>query len=104
SFCWIYENNVAKRIEVQTGVTDGEWIEVTNRRLASSQPSQSTDSPWTPIDGTEQVIIGNLSTLAEGGSVNVAPQRVAGGVPLPKRGNEAVRAESTSKMSPGGRR
>ena len=32
SFCWMYENGHAKRIEVETGVSDGEWIEVTHRR------------------------------------------------------------------------
>ena len=32
TFCWIYENGHAKRIEVETGLSDGEWIEVTNRQ------------------------------------------------------------------------
>ncbi len=39
SFCWIYEDGHAKRIEVETGVSDGEWIEVTNRR-----PPPSSDA------------------------------------------------------------
>ncbi len=30
TFCWKYENGKAVRAEIQTGVSDGEWIEVTN--------------------------------------------------------------------------
>ena len=30
-------------------------------------------TPWMPIDGTEQMILGNLSILTEGGPVKVAP-------------------------------
>jgi HlyD family secretion protein len=69
SFCWMYEDGHAKRNEVETGVSDREWIEVTNRRAATSMG----DQPWTPFDGTEQVILGNLSILAEGAPVLVAP-------------------------------
>jgi len=29
--------------------------------------------PWTPIDGTEQVILGDLSLLTDGAPVEVAP-------------------------------
>ena len=32
SYFWTYENGRAVRTEVQTGVSDGEWIEVTNRQ------------------------------------------------------------------------
>jgi HlyD family secretion protein len=110
SFCWLYENGHAKQFEVERGVSDREWIEVTNRRPALS----AGDEPWTPFDGTEQVILGNLSILVEGGPVEIAPdanatkaasgrasvgsttsdrpkttradQRVAGGGPLPTGG------------------
>ena len=73
SFCWMYENGHAKRIEVETGVSDGEWIEVTNRRAPGSDAVATGDLPWTPIDGTEQMILGNLSILTEGGPVKIAP-------------------------------
>ncbi len=72
SFCWMYENGHAKRIEVETGVSDGEWIEVTNRRTPGSGAASTGDKPWTPIDGTEQIILGNLSILTEGGPVTEA--------------------------------
>jgi len=70
TFCWIYEDGQAKRIEVETGLSDGEWIEVTNRQTPSL--AGGVDH-WTPIDGTEQVILGDLSILAEGSPVKVAP-------------------------------
>ncbi len=72
SFCWMYENGHAKRIEVETGVSDGEWIEVTNRRAPVSNAASTGDKPWTRIDGTEQMILGNLSILTEGGPVTEA--------------------------------
>ena len=70
TFCWIYEDGQAKRIEVETGLSDGEWIEVTNRQTPTV--AGGVDH-WTPIDGTEQVILGDLSMLAEGSPVKVAP-------------------------------
>ena len=66
-------------METETGVlgdpdpSSGErWIEVTNRRIAGSDTASTAVEPWTPIDGTEQVILGDLSILADGGSVKVA--------------------------------
>ena len=48
SFIWRYENGHAVRTEVQTGIRDGEWIEVTNRHIKSKSPEEEQ---WTPIDG-----------------------------------------------------
>ena len=73
TFCWIYENGKAVRTEIETGVSDGEWIEVTNRRPPVAPEAPSDAIPWTPIDGTEQVILGDLSVLADGAPVEVAP-------------------------------
>jgi len=80
TFCWMYDDGHAKRIEVETGVvgdldplSHDQWIEVTRRRPAGSDAASAADDPWTPIDGTEQMILGNLSILAEGARVSVAP-------------------------------
>ena len=73
TFYWKYENGKAVRTEIETGVSDGEWIEVTNRRVPASRTAPAGDDPWTPIDGSEQVILGDLSILAEGAPVQVAP-------------------------------
>jgi multidrug efflux pump subunit AcrA (membrane-fusion protein) len=69
TYYWRYDNGKAVRTEVQTGVSDGEWIEVTNRQLAAKAAG---DEPWAPIDGTEQVILGDLTALTDGGPVRLA--------------------------------
>ena len=70
SFIWRYENGHALRTEVQTGIEDGEWIEVTNRHIKSKSPDEEN---WAPIEGTEQVLVGSkLSTLTEGARVTLA--------------------------------
>ena len=73
SFCWTYKDGRATQIELETGVigdpdpASGEqWIEVTNRRVAGCRAASTAGEPWTPIDGTEQVILGDLSILADG--------------------------------------
>ena len=74
TFCWMYKDGRAERTEIQTGVSDGEWIEVTNLQ----RPTESTiDHAWKPIDGSEQVILGDLSILADGAPVEVAPAPAA---------------------------
>ncbi len=70
SFCYLYEGGKSVRTEIQTGINNGEWIEVTNRRVRSLQDG-STEDPWLPFDGSEQVILADLSILADGGSVTV---------------------------------
>ena len=43
TFCWSYEDGQAVRTEIQTGVSDGEWIEVTNRQrpASASRPART---------------------------------------------------------------
>jgi HlyD family secretion protein len=65
TYCWRYEKGRAVQTEIQTGIDDGEWIEVTNRRLAES---------WVPIDRSEQVILGDLSLFEEGEAVRLAEE------------------------------
>jgi multidrug efflux pump subunit AcrA (membrane-fusion protein) len=74
TFCWLYRDGRAVRTEARTGVSNGEWIEVTNlhRRTTSK-----VEEPWVPVTGKEQVILGDLSILAEGGPVQVAPSSEA---------------------------
>jgi multidrug efflux pump subunit AcrA (membrane-fusion protein) len=69
SFIWRYENGHAKRTQVETGARDGEWVEVTNRH---SKSKSSGKEEWTPIDGSEQVLVGSkLSTLTDGAAVRL---------------------------------
>ena len=70
---WAHENGHAVRTEVQTGVSDGEWIEVTNRRPAGDAEAPGDAARWTPIDGSEKVILGDLSLLTDGAPVEAGP-------------------------------
>ena len=64
TFIWRYDNGHAARTEIQTGVREGDWIEVTNRQIESKSPDEER---WVPIDTSEQVLVGKkLSTLTEG--------------------------------------
>jgi HlyD family secretion protein len=67
AFYWSYENGHAVRTEVQVGVSDGDWVEVTNRYA----PTKSGEESWVLIDGSEQVITGNTSELSEGCAVKL---------------------------------
>jgi multidrug efflux pump subunit AcrA (membrane-fusion protein) len=70
AYCFLYENGHAMRTEIRTGVTDGEWIEVTNRRAPDAESSIG-EVTWTPIDGSERVILGKLTSLSHGAPVHL---------------------------------
>jgi len=81
TYCWTYKDGRATRAEVRTGISDGEWIEVTNlQKLPESLPTGAKASElvasqsWAPVNGTEQVILGDLSILSDGLTVNVDSQ------------------------------
>jgi HlyD family secretion protein len=73
TFFWQYEKGQAVRTEIETGVSDGDWIEVTSRRVPTTSGGSAGAMPWTPLDGSEQVILGDLSILVDGSPVKVAP-------------------------------
>lgn len=66
-FVWLYADGKATRAEVRTGLNAGDFVEVTARR-----PAAAGDDAWVQVDGTERVILGDLSVLAEGGAVKLA--------------------------------
>ncbi len=39
-YCWIYDNGRAVRTEIETGVSDGQWIEVIHRRAGALCPEE----------------------------------------------------------------
>ena len=104
AYYWTPENGHAVRTEVETGVSDGEWIEVTNRRVPGSEAASTGDELWTPIDGTEQVILGDPSILTDGAPVEVAPAtkgtKLTGETPAPDHrpaDNRACAVEASNK-------
>jgi hypothetical protein len=88
TFYWAYENGKAVQTEVQTGVSDGKWVEVIHHRrrtpvnegtqpagfdgLADGRGPSEADGGWAPFTGSEQVILGDLSILSDGGPVQIA--------------------------------
>lgn len=70
SFCWLYEDGHVVKTEIQTGVNDGQWIEVTNRRLPAGPHG---DDQWVPIDGSVHVVMADdLAILTDGEAVRLA--------------------------------
>jgi hypothetical protein len=98
TFCWLYEGGKAVRTELETGVNDGVWIEVTNRRPPVPPEAPSDAVPWARIDGTEQVILGDLSSLVDGAPVDVVP--VAGGTKLPSKTPAEDQSPAETKAGP----
>jgi multidrug efflux pump subunit AcrA (membrane-fusion protein) len=77
TFCWQYENGKAKQVELETGLRGDAWIEITRRRDATSPSGPGDDRLWAPVDGSEDVILGDLSVLVDGGRVKVAETKDA---------------------------
>jgi hypothetical protein len=102
TFCWRYEDGHAVRTELETGVGDGQWIEVTNRRVPASQEGPAGELPWTPIDGSERVILGDLGILNEGAAVRVAPgpggEKVASASPTPSPRPTTTRSGAQTRL------
>jgi HlyD family secretion protein len=98
AYCWTYEKGRAKRTSLRTGVSDGEWIEVTNRELPLVAVTDGQD-PWVPIDGKEQVILGDLSLLADGSPVQVAPAQA--GTQLASDSQAADLGRANTPIAPG---
>jgi HlyD family secretion protein len=96
TFYWTLEDGKAQQVEVQTGITgdrdpkstEGQWIEITNRKLP---PTPGGKEQWVPIDGKERVLLGDLSILSEGTPVEVAKA---------EQGAKVAGEESTAEHRP----
>jgi HlyD family secretion protein len=73
TYCYLVLEGRAARTPVQAGVTDGTWVEVTGKLVRSAESSEGT---WVAFDGSEAVVAGDLSLLADGAPVEVAPAEV----------------------------
>jgi multidrug efflux pump subunit AcrA (membrane-fusion protein) len=67
TYCWIYKDGHAEKTEVRTGVSDGEWIELTN---VNDSKSDKPDQAWKVVTGSESIILGDLTTLSDGEAVD----------------------------------
>jgi multidrug efflux pump subunit AcrA (membrane-fusion protein) len=68
TYCYLAVDGKAVRTAVQTGVSDGTWVEVAGRLVRSAGSSEGT---WKAFDGTEAVITGDLSEISDGQTVSV---------------------------------
>jgi multidrug efflux pump subunit AcrA (membrane-fusion protein) len=68
TYCYLALDGKAVRTPVQTGVSDGTWVEATGKLVRSTGSSEGT---WEPFDGTEAVIDGDLSAISDGLLVTV---------------------------------
>jgi multidrug efflux pump subunit AcrA (membrane-fusion protein) len=68
TYCYLARDGKAVRTAVQTGLSDGSWVEVTGKLVRSSA---SAEGAWKAFDGTEAVIDGDLSEISDGVPVTV---------------------------------
>jgi multidrug efflux pump subunit AcrA (membrane-fusion protein) len=68
TYCYLAIDGKAVRTPVQTGVSDGSWVEVTGKLVPSTGSSEDV---WAAFDGTEDVIDGDLSAISNGDPVSV---------------------------------
>jgi HlyD family secretion protein len=69
TYCYLALDGKAARTPVQTGVSDGTWVEVAGKLV---RPAGSSEGTWKAFDGSEAVIAGDLSLLGDGAPVEVA--------------------------------
>jgi HlyD family secretion protein len=70
TYCYVALDGKAVRTAVQTGVSDGSWVEATGKLVKSAGSSEGS---WKPFDGSEDVIVGDLSGLSDGVPIHVEP-------------------------------
>jgi RND family efflux transporter MFP subunit len=64
TYAFLVENGKTVKTPVEPGMDDGTSVEVVRKKAGNS---------WQPIDGSEQLVLGNLSEMVDGQSVAVAP-------------------------------
>jgi HlyD family secretion protein len=68
TYCYLVIEGKAVQTPVETGVSDGSWVEVRGKRVHASP---SVEETWVAFDGTEAVIAGNLSEISNDQLVKV---------------------------------
>ena len=64
TYCWLYNDGHAKRTEIRTGTADARMDR--SDEVVSHQVADGDEPIWTPFDGSERVILGDLSILTDG--------------------------------------
>lgn len=66
TYCFLRVNGKAVKTPVQRGICDGPWDEVLRKKSGDQ---------WTPFTGDEEVVVGDLSDIAEGEALAVAEEK-----------------------------
>ncbi len=70
--CYMVSAGKAVRTQIQAGVSDGKWVEVAKHR---SYPNGGEPEAWEDFTGSEQIISGDLSEIADGNAVIAEPSK-----------------------------
>jgi multidrug efflux pump subunit AcrA (membrane-fusion protein) len=70
AYCYVVEDGKAVLLPLRLGIDDGTWVEVSWKRSKEN---------WIPFDGSERILVGELSQLSDG-----EPVRINDSAPLPK--------------------
>jgi len=70
--CYLVNDGKAMRTQIQAGVSDGTWIEVVKKR---TYPNNGNPGSWEDFTGSEEVIAGDMSEIADGKQVTVEATR-----------------------------
>lgn len=60
--CYLFEKGNAVQVPIQIGINDGTWVQVTKKRVGKD---------WQAFNGSEQVLVGDLSELSNGQPVRI---------------------------------
>jgi hypothetical protein len=63
TYCYLLEGSNAVRTPIQLGIRDGTRVEVLKKKVGDS---------WIALAGDEEVIVGDLSEIADGQHVEIA--------------------------------
>ena len=66
--CYLVNDSKAVRTQIQAGVSDDTWVEVVKKK---TYPINGEAGTWEDFDGTEKVIVGDLSEISDGKQVAI---------------------------------
>jgi HlyD family secretion protein len=69
TFCYLVENGRLKRTAIEVGGRSPQLVQVLKKRVSGADQ----DPRWEPITGTERIVRGDLSGLADGQNVELSP-------------------------------
>ncbi len=83
-YCYLLEHGRAAKTAVRAGVSDGTWIEVSQKQI---------NGEWLDFTGDEQVLTGNLEEITDGQAVSVSEGeegRASSDAPQEQRSGEST--------------